>query len=271
MVDDSNARGGRLGGILVAVVIGGSLVGALGWYMVVNRHGIELDTHGFDVAQVTPEQRPTAVPGPGAAAHPQEGMLIKSDRGMSFGDAPGRNANSASHSAAAEGARDYREDAKRYEGTVRDYAVKMTRKYASVRQYGKDWMSYPDLRKLNDDYMRTHDPMAFMMGLSRSKNFGSLIRKYAADPGIRSFLIDGIKQAPGGLLSTAGDALRSDGAVKNLANTVGTAVGLPSTIMTVLNGGSVSSTQVMGEVMTNPALRGAMQGQAPPVNLQGQQ
>jgi hypothetical protein len=270
-MDDSNPREGRLGYIIIAVVFAGSLAGALGWYYMTNRHGIELNTGGFDVAQVTPTQRPV-YQNSSPAAQPREGMMVARDSSMSFGDAATRSgATGAAGAVPSGGAHDYKADAKKYEGQVRDYAIRMTNKYPSVRQYGKDWMSYPDLKRLNDEYMRNHDPMAFMNGVAHSSNFQQLIKKYAADPGIRAFLVDGIRQAPGDMLSAAGDALRADNTIKALANTVAQAVGLPSSMTAALNGGQINPNQVMSEVMSNPQLRGAMPQQAPPVNLSGQQ
>lgn|GEM_PF-1274461 len=270
-MDDSNPREGRLGYIIVAVVLGGSLIGALGWYFMTNRHGIVLDTGGFDIAQVAPTQRPV-YQNSSAAAQPREGMMVAHDSSVSFGEAAAHSgAAGAAGAVPAAGARDYKADAQKYEGQVRDYAIRMTRKYPSVRQYGKDWMSYPDLKKLNDDYMRNHDPMAFMAGLAKSRNFPQLVKKYATDSGVRAFLIDGIRQAPGEMLSEAGDALRSDNTIKALANNVAQAVGLPTSMTAALNGGQVNTNQVMNDVMSNPQIRGAVQQQAPPVNLSGQQ
>jgi hypothetical protein len=259
MQDESPSRGDGLGAILVAVVLIGSAVGALGWYWLTNRKGLELNTSGLDVANVTP----AAVPAPTASvqARPQEGMMIKSENGMSFADGPGTSRPGASASTSAE-KRDYSAEIRKYEGNVRDYAARMSRRFPSVRQYGKDWMSYPDLRKLNDDYMRNHDPMAFMAGLARSPNFGKLVAKYATDSGVRAFVIDGVKQAPPELMATAGDALRSDATVKSLVNNTAQALGLPSSVVSVMNGGQVNQSQILSDVMNAPGLKGSTQGSA---------
>ncbi len=272
MSDDDAPHESRLGGILVALLIVGSAAGVLGWYTLTNRKGPALDFSGLDLNSVAPEKRAPIASANGASYQPASGIMIKSDPGLRVVDgnasSPAASRNSAP--AASDPKADFRDVARRNESTVRDFAVRMTRKYPSVRQYGKDWMSYPDLRKLNDDYMRDHDPAAFMAGLARSKNFGVLVRKYATDPGIRAFVIDGVQQAPGELLGAAGDALKSDAVVKNLVTNVGNALGLPPSIMAVVGGGQVDQSKVVSDVLNNPQLKGAMQGQAPPVSLPNQ-
>lgn len=263
-----------MGAALVALVIGGSAVGVLGWYFMVNRKGIEIDTHGFDVSQVTPQKAPIA--GSGSVSQPVNSMMIRADSGIRIIDPNSSAARTAQTPATAGQKTDskdgFTKSARKYESNVRDYAMRMTKKYPSVRQYGKDWMSYPDLRKLNDDYMRNHDPVAFMAGLSQSKNFGALVHKYAADPGLRAFVIDGVQQAPSELMASAGDALQGNGVMKNLVMNVANAMGLPPS-MTAIIGGTMNTADptkmASGLVNGNPQLQKALQQQqAPPVQLQ---
>lgn len=272
MSDDGAPREGRLGGLLVALLIVGSAAGVLGWYALTNRKGPVLDYSGFDLNSVTPEKHVLISDANSAPSQPTSGIMIKSDPGLNVvdGNASAPAANHPAGPAAGDPKADFRDVARRNEATVRDFAIKMTRKYPSVRQYGKDWMSYPDLRKLNDDYMRNHDPAAFMAGLARSPNFGKLVRKYATDPGIRAFVINGVQQAPGELLSAAGAALSNDAVVKNLVSNVGQALGLPPSIMAVVGGGRVDQSKVVSDVLSSPQLKGAMQGQSPPVALPNQ-
>jgi hypothetical protein len=277
MNGEASPRGGKLGAVFVAMVIAGSAAGVLGWYFMTNRKGIEIDARGFDVAAVTPQRTTAAAPGP--ASQPVNSMMVKSDANIRIVDANSSVARTASSSAPGDQKGDakgsFARTARKYEGNVRDYATRMTKKYPSVRQYGRDWMSYPDLRKLNDDYMRNHDPVAFMAGLSRSPNFGKMVSKYAADPGLRSFVIDGVQQAPGELVAAAGDALQGDGVMKNLVLNVANAMGLPPSI-TAIVGGSMGSVDpgkmASGLVNGNPQLQRALQQQqAPPVQLQSPQ
>lgn len=275
MSEQSPSRGDGMGAVLVALVIGASAVGVGGWYYMTNRKGIAIDPSGFDQSQLTVTRLPTS-PSSNSTSQPVNSMLIQSDSSIRIVDPNASVARTAQ--TAAPGAQksdskgNFARTARKYEPNVRNYAMRMTKKYASVRQYGKDWMSYPDLRKLNDDYMRNHDPVAFMAGLSRSQNFGKLVSKYATDPGLRAFVIDGVQQAPGELMSAAGDAVQADGVMKNLVLNVANAMGLPPSITAVI-GGTMTATDpskmASGLVNGNPQLQKALQQQqAPPVQLQ---
>jgi hypothetical protein len=257
MEDEPAARGVSIGAILVGIVLVVSAAGAIGWYWMTNRKGLELNVTGFDVNAVSPQAAPV-FSRDGGEIQTQDSMLIKAEKGMRFDDGVDASASSQPGSSGGQGSRaGFSSDVRRYEAQVRDFAIKMTRKYPSVRQYGKDWMGYGDLHKLNDEYMRNHDPMAFMVGLSHSPNFGKLIGKYGNDAGIRAFVVEGIKQAPPELVATAGDALRGDSTVKNLVNNVGQSLGLPPSALAVMNGGQVNQSQAMSDAANAPALRGA--------------
>src|SRR6202007_2621303 len=86
---------------------------------------------------------------------------------------------------------DFTQEARKHESDVRNYSIRMTQKYPILRQYGKDWMSHPDLKKLNDDYMRNHDPIAFIMGLTKAPSLGGFVKQYAGSPAIQGFVPEG--------------------------------------------------------------------------------
>lgn len=122
------------------------------------------------------------------------------------------------------------------ESKARALAVAYTKKHPSIAQYGHDWMSYPDLKKLNDDYMRDHDPVKFMKGLSKSENFPKLVKKYAKDPAVHSFIIDAISNAPGELAAAVADYLPAEEVLKGLVGGVAEAMGLPKGVTAGLLG-----------------------------------
>ena len=124
------------------------------------------------------------------------------------------------------------------ESKVQALAMAYTRQYPVIRQYGRDWMKYPDLKKLNDDYMRDHDPVKFLRGVAASQNFGLLAKQYAGHPEIQAFAQDAMKQAPPQLLSTGISYLSKDGIVKGVASQVAGALGFPPSIFNALNGNS---------------------------------
>lgn len=110
----------------------------------------------------------------------------------------------------AEAPADPRSLARRSESAIRALAERYTREHPLIRQYGKEWMSYPDLKKLNDDYMRDRDPIRFVKGLSGSDNFRAMMRKYIAQPAVQAFLREAVVSAPPEATIAATEYLRND-------------------------------------------------------------
>ena len=146
---------------------------------------------------------------------------------------------------------------------MKGMAERYTQKYPSIARYGRDWMNCPDLKKLNDDYMREHDPVKFLRGAAQSRNFARLIAAYATDPAVQSFVREGIAAAPPEVAAKATDVLHEDGLVKGLVNNVVSALGLPPALIAgVLGGGKVDEKQVLGQILQgNPGLQTPAQEQ----------
>ncbi|MBI3565105.1 MAG: hypothetical protein HY079_07915 [Elusimicrobia bacterium] len=285
MSDEPSPRGGRLGWIVTGVAVLGSFVGVVGWYLVSNRGGGGLDTSGFDIATAPSAPRPVAAaPAAPPPGQPRSSLdMMKADAGIRIVDSNSSSGSPGSSGPAApsgpeqkkqESHASFTENARKHEGDVRRFAEKMTAKYPVIRQYGRDWMSYPDLKKLNDDYARNHDPIAFMIGLSKAPNLGTMLKKYAGKPEIREFVVDGMKQAPGDLTGSAMSVLQNDRVLKDLISNVTGSLGLPPSITAMIGSGDPSKmdqNKMMKDVMNTPDIQKAMQGQGqqppPPVNL----
>jgi hypothetical protein len=106
-------------------------------------------------------------------------------------------------------------------------AIKYTERYPAIAQYGFDWMSHSDLKKLNDDYMRDHDPVKFLRGLAAAKSFPELTAKYASDPAVQAFVKDALKDMPHDVLEASSGMLVQDGVLRALLSDSGKALGLP--------------------------------------------
>ncbi|MBI5247490.1 MAG: hypothetical protein HY923_09930 [Elusimicrobia bacterium] len=261
----------KFGMILTLVAICGSAVAVLAWQMYSNRHA-GLDTSGFDMSATT-DTRPVRAAVPSAPAGPAEPNslgMVKSDAGMSV-MAPGSSAPTKAQDTAAKPA-DKKADAlpslkealAANEAKARAYIMKMQAKYPSIAQYGKDWMANPELRALRDQYWKDKDPVKFMYGVAKSDGFGQLVRKYAADPGIRAVLVGGIKEAPGSLTAPAAQIIANDKIAKNLVETVVSAAGLPKSLLPMLGGDADSkppdTSQVLSEIMNSPGVKNAQKG-----------
>jgi hypothetical protein len=235
----------RLSGVLtVAVLLGAAALG--GWYFLSQRGASTVDDGGFDVGAAPSSRRAAAVPAAAPEAPARSGLdLMKPDEELRAvpGVAAAPRPASAAQAAAPRTLKDAREDfimeCRRNEDLVRRYAERMTAKSPVVLQYGKDWMSHPDLKKLNDDYMRNHDPIAFLEGVARAPSFPILLKQYAGKQEILGFIVQGLTQeAPHGLVESGLVLMRDDASLKPLVTQVETAVGMTPEMADKLTGGS---------------------------------
>jgi hypothetical protein len=265
MDEATSKRSSKGVAILAVLAVAGSAVGVM-LYQLAQKEKPTAETTGFDISK-TEESKPVqdaAQAPPGSAAQGDRTMFQAEDLGkMRFGEGGSAPKSGVSAQKAPD---NFTEACRKMENKVQALAFAYTKRYPSIARYGKDWMSYPDLRKLDQDYLSNHDPVAFMRGAAQSKNFAALLAKYATDPALKSFVMDGIKQAPGELTASAMALLKEDNAIKTVVANVATALGLPPAATAgILGGGQVDQNQVMGQIMQGtPGLQGAMQQQGTP-------
>ncbi|MBI5241908.1 MAG: hypothetical protein HY926_15655 [Elusimicrobia bacterium] len=121
----------------------------------------------------------------------------------------------------------FTEAVRRCEVRAHDLAIRYTERHPVIQQYGRDWMSRPDLKKLNDDYAADHDPVRFLRGLAQAPSFPEFAAKYAREPAVRAFVKDALAGAPKDLLAAAADMLVEDGLLRGLVSDAGRELGLP--------------------------------------------
>lgn len=247
---------------LAVVAIAGSAVGVFIYQMTQGQKKPELDASGFDVSQT--EQPKTVTASASSASEPQVQSSMVGVKtglpGMSFGPRSGAAPAPSAQEQAKKTEGDFTQLCRTYETKVRNFAIAWTRQSPVLQRYGKDWMSYPDLKKLNDDYMRDRDPVAFMRGLAHAQNFGTMMKKYAGEPAIQAFAKDAFKQAPSDLSQAAMGFANSDGVVKGMVDNVVSAMGLPPGILGGGGGAQVDSGKIMDSMLKgNPQMQQAMQ------------
>lgn len=94
MSDQPVPRSGRLGGLLVVLVVAGSAVGVIGWHLRAERSAPALDVSGFDLG-ATSERPRAALPAPSSAPAPQSGLgMLKAEKGIRIAGA-GENEQAA--------------------------------------------------------------------------------------------------------------------------------------------------------------------------------
>jgi hypothetical protein len=124
-------------------------------------------------------------------------------------------------------------------------------------QLGYDWMHYPDLKKLNDDYVKNHDPITFLRGLATSPSFPKLVMKYADDPGIREFCIEFSKRASSaGVMGVGLQWANKENVVQRLLDNTVQALGLPAGLFS--DPSKINEKSIMGSISNNPDIQKAM-------------
>lgn len=282
MSDDPARKTSRFGVLLVVFAVGGSAIGVGGWHLLSNR-GAGLDTSGFDMS-VEPESRAAARPAAATSYSPDPAPsaslgMVKGDAGITVvspGASTPKSGSSGGTPASPKEAAvmTFKEAAIKNEKLVDAFVRRMEKKHPSITQYGRDWAASPELRALRDQYWKDRDPLKFAYGMTKSKDFSKLIKKYAGDPGVRDVLITGIKEAPPSLTGAVSGVLQNDSVAKGLVSTVIKAVGLPASLTGFLEGGEAkpaSRDQVMADIMNSDDVKKAMQNRPAPVALDQQQ
>ncbi len=235
---------------MLALILAGSGAGVGLWYTFVSHEDNALDTTGFDMSQspqdvASPLAAAASPLRPRSAPVPSTGLsMIKSEPGLRFGSG-GAAAGSA---AKPGGPQDLNDIARRSGGPVSAFTKRFRDQHPVMRLYSKQWLSYPDLKKLNDDYLKDHDLIKFVHGLERSPNFGPLVRRIALDPASHQLATDFIsgvaKAAPAELVSSASALLKADHGVMGLAKGVFSAMGAPPMLLSALSGGDLDTKDV---------------------------
>lgn len=118
------------------------------------------------------------------------------------------------------------------EGPLRALNRLYDKRYPSFKQFGVDWAGYGDLRQLDEQFMRDKDPVKFVRGLAKSKNFPAMVKKYAQDPAIQAFVMDAVKALPADVKSAATHYAtkysKEDSAIARVGQNVLSSLGLPT-------------------------------------------
>jgi len=231
---------------------GGVLVAAFFAYKMIGTSDVPaIDETGFDIASADePKFRDDLLPS--AYRKSSLGMVHKGDdeEEMAFGE----DTEAGSKSDKEDAYEDFRREIRKLEAKGKALAIKFTKKYPVIEQYGEDWMSYPDLAQLNYDYNKHHDPVAFARGLARSRNFRKMVKKYAGKKEILSFVSASFKDGAVAIpalshyLNAEGPKMRKS--VDRLMDDIGLPAG-------ILAGSSdkINTSRVMDSMMkANPGL-----------------
>ena len=120
-----------------------------------------------------------------------------------------------------------------------------------VQAWKKEFLGYPDLKALNDQWRKEHDPLKFMMGMVRSPNFSKMAASYLVKEDMRTF----IKEMAGSkAVKDSASTFMTDQSVATAVNAFGLMGSAPMK----------DSSAQMQQLKAHPALKGALSGEAPP-------
>lgn len=255
---------------LAVLVVGGSFLGGMAYhYLQRGKDKAVVDASGFDLSAANEMKNTAAGPASVQSGQSSLGMVQTGLPGMQITSDQNQNQNQQAPPAAK---MSFVEAVRASEKKIHALAIKYTQKYPVIAQYGKEWMSHPDLKALNDAYMADRDPIKFIRGVSQSKNFGAMVKKYATNPTMSAFVKDGMKEAAPGAMGAAVDFMKQEKAVGAIITNVASSMGLPPALLGGLAGGGsappIDEKQVMGQIMGgNPDLQKAMQGNLDPSKI----
>jgi hypothetical protein len=200
---------------------------------------------GFDVHSLSSAPPPQA---PRAAQNASSLGMVELPESERYSQPPPANSAPPTSPNADAGAQapnehlSFKEIAARSGGKVSSYTADFKKRHPIMQEYSREWMRHPDLKKLNDDYMKDRDPVKFVHGLAASSSFGPLVVKIATDPSTRSLAMEFItglaSAAPPDLTGAASSLLNDDQTIHNLAMNIAQAVGVPATMIPGLSGGT---------------------------------
>ncbi|TPW19572.1 MAG: hypothetical protein FD126_2555 [Elusimicrobia bacterium] len=120
-----------------------------------------------------------------------------------------------------------------------------------IQAWKKDFLSYPDLKKVNDEYRKDKDPLKFMMSMVRSPNFTKMAAEYLVKQDMRDF----IKEMTGSkAVKESASTFMTDESVATAAKAFGLLGGAPMK----------DSSLQMQQMKANPSLKAFASGDEPP-------
>ncbi len=224
--------------LLLAVVIGGSALGAFVYQLGESRKELKIDGSGFDVAETEEAKRPQTPPAGAAKSESSLEMI---------GGAPPPPAPAAAPGGQKEQARAaFSAAAKENESRLRTLTDRAMARQPGLAQAGKDWMSSSELKRLRDEYLRDHDPVKLLKGLAAAKDFWALDKRHAAKPPVRDLVKESLRTTSSASIAAAAAYLREDPPLKEFVLKVGASLGLsPGYLAGLMSGGKVDEKKTL--------------------------
>lgn len=186
--EEKNVAGQML--LLIVILADVGLI-IFGWYIYQQRQA-KYDATGIDISKVPDSGPVVPVPVEPTKKGPKsfEDLIIK-DKGDP-GPAVGVTSPAGARPEGRPSGKDPSETGKKVARAVRFYyALKKDPRFKdnkAIQEWKADFLSYPDLRAVNERYAKDGNPVRFMVGMLRSPNFKGMITKYFARAEIQDFV-----------------------------------------------------------------------------------
>jgi hypothetical protein len=176
--------------LLIIILVDVGLI-ILGWYIYQQRQA-RYDATGIDISKIPDPRLEIPIPVAPVKKGPKsfEPFIIKDKGGPGLAvGAPLPAGHRPGGSPSGKGSSD---TAKQVSRAVKFYyALKKDPRFkgnTAIQEWKTEFLSYPDLKAVNDRYAKDGDPVRFMVGMLRSPNFKSMVAKYFAREEIQSFV-----------------------------------------------------------------------------------
>jgi len=150
--------------LLIIILVDVGLI-ILGWYIYQQRQA-RYDATGIDISKI-PDPRLEIIKDKGGP-----GLAVGAP--LPAGHRPG---GSPSGKGSSDTAKQVSRAVKFYYALKKDPRFKGN---TAIQEWKTEFLSYPDLKAVNDRYAKDGDPVRFMVGMLRSPNFKSMVAKYFA-------------------------------------------------------------------------------------------
>ncbi len=233
-------------GVAMAIILVGLAIG-IGLYL--TRQPQELSSQGLDMAIEPPPDPVVMAPAP--PPPPPKTFGISSPL-------PIRPPMPAPTDAKGNAELGLADAAKRNETWFRNFTIKYQTKHPIVYSWGKEWITYPELKKARDDYYQSRNPVRFAFQIASSPNLPKMVAKYSGDPAMRGYVTDLAANAPSEVVKAFTTYLMKDNTAIKLVERFAAAAGLPPALAAGFTGRKVDEKEVMKQIMQqNPGLQGA--------------
>lgn len=131
----------------------------------------------------------------------------------------------------------------------RKLTVKYQKKSPVFLQWGKEWMSHPELAKACDEWYAHKSPIKFAYQIASSPNLPKMVLKYSRNQELHAYLREMATSAPKEVVMGLTDYLSKDKNAVALVEKFAKAAGLPPALVAGFTGKKVDQNEVMRQIL----------------------